>query len=874
MNGKTLGHYKVGEQLGRGGMGEVYVADDLNLNRKVALKFLPEAFTGDPERMARFEREAKVLASLNHHNIAAIYGLEQAEEKRFIVMELVEGETLAQRLGKGSLPVDEALGICRQIAEGLEAAHEKGVIHRDLKPANIMITEGDKVKILDFGLAKALSGEMQPVEASQSPTLTEAMTRPGIILGTAAYMSPEQAKGKAVDKRADIWAFGCILYECLAGKRAFEGETVTETLAAVLTREPEWERVPVQVRSLLSSCMEKNPAHRLRDLGDAWRLPEIAAEPAPVKRTWLAWSIAAALAVVAAIALWSPWRATQPPEQPLVRLDVDLGPDVSLSSSAAPDVIISPDGKRLVFVSKSRLFTRRLDQPNATELAGTEGASEPFFSPDSQWVAFFASNKLKKISVEGGAAIALCDAAAARGGSWGEDGSIIAALISGGGFLSRIPSAGGTPTPVTELAAGEATHRWPQVLPGGRAVLFTAHKSISGFDSANIEVMSFKDHRRKTLQRGATFGRYLPSGHLVYINKGTLFGMTFDLDKLEARGTPSPILEEVTSNPWGSAQYDFSQGGTLVYRSSKATSGLLTLQWLDAAGKTQPLPVKPALFTQPRLSPDGKLLTLAVSSGNDADIWTYDWHRDTMTRLTFGGGGYLFPAWSPDGRYVVFSGAGGIFWTRADGAGKPQPLIQSKNINYPWSFSPDGKRLAFSQSNPAGLYDLWTVPVEYQGGKLQAGKPESFLQTPASAVAPAFSPDGRWIAYTSLEGEIYVRAFPDKGGRWQISNGAAVLAIWSQNGRELFYRTEDQRIMVVTYKVKGDSFVADKPCLWTDRRLADTGLYQNLDITPDGKRFVVLMPPEGADQQRSQSHVTFLLNFFDELRRRLPTGAK
>jgi Tol biopolymer transport system component len=873
MIGKTLGHYLVGEQLGRGGMGEVYLADDLNLNRKVALKFLPDAFTGDPERMARFEREAKLLASLNHPNIAAIYGLEQAEGKRFLVLELVEGQTLAQRISKGPLPVEEALGVCRQIAEGLEAAHEKGVIHRDLKPANVMITTGDKVKILDFGLAKALSDEAQSVDSSQSPTITEAMTQPGVILGTAAYMSPEQAKGKSVDKRADIWAFGCILYECLTGKRVFEGETVTETLAAVLTRDPELEKVPAKMHPLLYRCLEKDPRKRLRDIGDAYPLLEGAPEAVPAKRPWLAWSVAAVLAIVAAIALWSLWHAAQPSAQPLVRLDVDLGPGVSLGSQYGTDVIISPDGNRLVFVSNSRLFTRHFDQPRAVELAGTEGAFEPFFSPDSQRVAFFAGGKLKSLSVEGGAVIALCDARGPLGGSWGQDGNIIAALASGRA-LSQIPSAGGTPTPVTELAQQEVTHCWPQILLGGGAVLFTAVTSIG----ANIEVMSLKDHRRKTLLKGGMYGRYLPSGHLVYINDRTLFAIPFDLDNLEVLGTPTPVLEGVSTSNIGYAQFDFSQGGTLVYRSSGGVSGLVTLQWLDGTGKTQPLPAEPGLFGQPHLSPDGKLLVLTILSESGSDIWTYDWQRDTMTRLTFGGGGFSHPVWSSDDRHVAFhSPKGGIFWTQADGTGKPQPLVQSNNQQYPGSFSPDGKRLAFTETNPQSGWDLWTVSVENQGGQLQAGKPEVFLKTPFIEVMPVFSPNGRWIAYMSDETgteEIYVRAFPDRGGKWMISNGGGMMALWSQNGRELFYRTADQRIMVVTYTVRGDSFVADKPRLWTEKRLADTSIYQNLDITPDGKRFMVLLPAEVAGEQQVQNHVTFLLNFFDELRRRVPTGSK
>jgi len=893
MIGNTLGHYQITSQLGKGGMGEVYQAKDQKLGRDIAIKVLPEEFAKNADRVARFQREAKLLASLNHPSIAAIYGLEESGGTNFLVLELVEGETLADQIKRGPITVEDSLKLALQIAEALEAAHEKGVVHRDLKPANIKVTPDGKVKVLDFGLAKAFAGEQVEMNLSNSPTLSNAATQQGLILGTAAYMSPEQARGEAVDKKADIWAFGVVLFEMLTGRGMFEGRTVSDTLAAVLMREPEWKRLPLnlhpRIRLLLERCLEKESRNRYGSISDArvdiqnalsdpsgvFVQPVTSLEPRMKLRMMLPWTVTAILAVVLAIALWTLWPAKRSSEQPLVRLDVDLGPDVSLGPTYGTDAIISPDGNRLVFVWKSRLFTRRLDQPKATELAGTEGADEPFFSPDSQWVAFFANNKLKKISVEGGASIALCDMKTTpAGGSWGEDGNIIAALTYMGP-LSRIPSAGGAPTPVTELAQGEATHRWPQILPGGKAVLFTAHTSTGGFDRANIEVMSFKDHRRKTLQRGGTYSRYLPSGHLVYINKGTLFAVPFDLDKLEVRGTPSPVLEEVASSTrYGSAQFDFSQGGTLVYRSGGAAGGLVTLQWLDGTGKTQPLPAKPGLFTRPHLSPDGKLLALAVTSESGSDIWTYDWQRDAMTRLTFGGGSFSFPVWSPDGRYVAFQGdAGDMFWTRADGAGNPQPLTQSKKQQFPWSFSPDGRRLAFAEGNPRGPMDLWTVPVENQGSQLRAGKPEIFLQSSANAVFPAFSPDGRWIAYMSNDSgtmEIYVRAFPDRGGKWLVSNNGGVLAVWSRNGRELFYRTADQRIMVVTYTAKGDSFVVDKPHLWTEKRLADTSTIQNLDITPDGKRFVVLLPAEGMEEQKPQNHVTFLQNFFDELRRRVP----
>jgi len=884
--GTRLGSYEVVAQIGAGGMGEVYQAHDTNLGRDVAIKVLPANFVNDPERLSRFQREARMLAALNHANIATIYGLEQSGGVTCLVMELVPGETLAERMKAGPLPMEEALKIAEQIAEALEAAHEKSIIHRDLKPANVKVTPEGKVKVLDFGLAKAFAGDAANEDISNSPTLSMAATMQGVILGTAAYMSPEQAKGKAVDKRTDIWAFGAVLYELLTGEAAFQGEDVGDILAEVVKAEPDWTRLPdatpPSIRTLLRRCLRKDKRQRLQDaagvrieIEDAIAAPKDVGATAPVAtpRSNLSRAVAAALAIITVVALWGWWRATRPVEQslqPLERLDVDLGSDVSLGSTYGADAILSPDGTRVVYVSQGRLFTRRLDQPTATELQETQGAFAPFFSPDGQWVAFFAPGKLKKISVEGGAAIALCDALAGRGGSWGDDGNIIAALDTSSG-LFRIPSAGGSPTPVTELQSGESTHRWPQVLPGGKAVLFTA-SSTGGYDGANIDVMSLADHRRKTLLRGGTFGRYLPSGHLIYLNRGTLFAVLFDMDRLEVRGTPSPVLNQVGYTTNGSALLDFSQTGTLIYRSGEAGGGLLTVQWLDAAGKTEPLLAKPDAYERPSLSPDGNKLAI-----NTTDIWVYEWQRDTMTRLTFGPARSIYPLWSPDGRYIVFQAPGGMFWTRSDGSGNPQPLTQSKNRQLPYSFSTDGKRLAFYELSPQTQDDIWTVPLESDGTGLRAGKPEPFLQTTFDERHGAFSPDGRWMAYDSNESgvyQVYVRAFPDKGGKWQISNSGGVYPVWSRNGRELFFRTEVNQIIVASYTVKGDSFVADKPRVWSEKRIVSVGLLANYDLAPDGKRIVALMPTETAEGQKAQSHVIFLENFFDEVRRRTVTQAK
>jgi serine/threonine protein kinase len=505
-SGTLLGHYRIVAMLGQGGMGVVYRAQDTKLGREVAIKVLPDSLAQDPDRLARFNREATLLASLNHPNIGHIYGV----ESQALVMELVHGETLNSLMKPGPLPIETVLDYAKQIAEALEAAHEKGIIHRDLKPANIMVTPAGVVKVLDFGLAKAeeLSSARDPAE---SPTAPVSFSRAGMVLGTAAYMSPEQARGAVVDKRTDIWAFGVVVYEMLTGKHLFAGEMTTDILSAVLTQEPEWDRVPSQAQRLLRRCLEKDPRQRLRDIGDArFLLEEAPTKATAAPRRILPWAVAAILAMI------------------------DLGPDVSL---ATPDnygssVIISPDGTRVVYKASvsggpPKLFTRRLDQPKATELSGTEGAVGPFFSPDGKWVGFGVGNKISKVSVEGGAVIPLSEVAPFGGARWGEGGNIIVEQIGKG--LVRISSDGGAPTPLTELASGELTHMDPQVLPGGQALLFVAGPFSNDIDKDNIDVVTLSDRHRKTLFHGGTSPHYLPSGHLVYASKGTLFGIPFDL---------------------------------------------------------------------------------------------------------------------------------------------------------------------------------------------------------------------------------------------------------------------------------------------------------------------------------------------------------
>ena len=878
--GTRLGPYEITALIGEGGMGKVWRAHHGALNRDDALKVLPEAFASDPERVARFRREAQVLASLNHPHIAHVHGLEQADGSQALVMELVEGPTLADRIADGAIAVDEALAIARQIAEALEAAHEQGIVHRDLKPANIKVRPDGTVKVLDFGLAKAMepAGGMS-ASVSMSPTITSPvmMTGVGVLLGTAAYMSPEQARGKAVDKRSDIWAFGCVLYEMLTGRRAFDGEDTADVLAAVLNKEPQLEKVPARMRRLLAKCLEKNPKRRLRDIGDAFLLLDEAPQPAPARAS-LAWAVAAVATLVAAVALWASWSAAPANPQPVTRVDLDLGADVPYSN-IGPTAVLSPDGVRLVIVSqesdgRSHLMTRRLDQSQSEELPGTEGAYAPFFSPDGQWVGFFAEGQIKKVRLDGGDPIFLGDAPAGRGASWGDGDIIVAALDTRSG-LTKLLASGGSVVPVTQVGQeyDEASKRWPQVLPGTNAVLFTTSTAAAYYEEASCGVASLQDGRsRIVLEHAGMYCRYLPSGHLVFVKRGTLFAVPFDLDRMEVRGgSPSALVEQLSYAPSsGWADFDIAGSGTLIYRSGSSSS-LTLLQWLDSSGKVEALRPQPAIYTYPRFSPDGRRLAVTMANGPTTDIWVYEVQRDTFTRLTRGAAVNSMPAWSPDGRYVVFSSGTAISWIRSDGAGNPQQLFQGKTpLTYP-SFSPDGMRVVFGEVNAKGGADIHILPISVEAGQLRPGKPELFLHAETNIPSAAFSPDGRWLAYSSTKTgvyEVYVRGYPDKGSEWPVSNSGGLLPVWSSNSGELFYRTDDQRIMVVSYTVREGEFVSDRPRVWSPVRLANQGNAMNYDLAPDG-RFAVQMPVvDSSATQVQRGHVTLVLNFFDDVRQR------
>jgi len=912
--GTRLGPYEIQSLLGAGGMGQVYRAIDTNLRRSVAIKVLPDGFAEDPDRLARFRREAEVLGALNCENIAQIYGLEKTADSVALVLELVEGETLADRITRGPIPIDEALPIARQIADALEAAHEQGIIHRDLKPANIKVRPDGTVKVLDFGLAKlseAGSGIREPgsvhAQLSLSPTITSParMTGIGVLLGTAAYMSPEQARGGSVDRRTDMWAFGCVLYEMLTAMRVFDGSTVSDALAAVLKTEPDLRTLPANtpapIRKLLRRCLEKDRKRRLDSAADA-RLEidegirpseETAVPGAAHARSagWprtLPWVVAGVLAtgLTVVVALWPPWR-TQASAVP-VRLSAELGADASLLTDQGPSAVISPDGEMLAFTAQpkegagSQLFVRRLRELQASVLPGTQGARNPFFSPDGQWIAFFAGGKLKKIATTGGAVVTLCDAQNGRGGDWGKDGTIVFSpnntlMVN----LLRVSAAGGTPEPATTLGTDETTHRWPQIIGGGKAVLYSAARTQTAWEEGTIIVQPLPAGPPKIVQRGGYFGRYVSSGHLLYVHDGTLFAEPFDVDRLEVTGKGVPVLENVTASPavTGGAQIAFSPSGTLVYVPAQRRALDAPIVWMNHDGKTTSLRATAANWANLSFSPDGRSFAMYINDGVQSDVWTYDLTRDTLSRVTFDSAEDSVPVWSADGRRIAFASnraeksATNIYWQRADGTGEPQRLTESKNNQVPTSWHPSGKFLAFYEQTPQNRLDLMILPMDGdEASGWKPGKPTVFLSTPFAEQFPVFSPDGHWLAYASNESgrnEVYVRPFPGPGGKWQISADGGVLARWSRAHNELMFESPDQRLMVVSYKVQGDSFVADKPRLWSPRPFESRAVGWDFDVHPDGERVAVAPTPETAAEAK-QDKVVFVLDFADDLRRLAP----
>jgi serine/threonine protein kinase/Tol biopolymer transport system component len=943
--GTRLGVYEVTAQIGEGGMGQVYRATDTKLKRQVAIKILPPSVAADRDRIARFQREAEVLASLNHPNIAAIYGLEESAGTTALVMELVDGDDLSVLIARGPIALPETLQIARQIADALEAAHEQGIIHRDLKPANIKVRADGTVKVLDFGLAKAMdpAGASSPSASAlaNSPTITSpAMpwrsghseqgrgTEMGMILGTAAYMSPEQAKGRAVDKRADIWAFGVVLYEMLTGRRAFEGEDVSDLLVAVLSKDVDLGVLPAgtppAVVTLIRRCITRDPKKRLRDIGDVRLMLEDPASldlavpasssttaPAPslvpVWRRVLPWAVAAALgvALVSALVTWAPWRSTPAPTPR--RLLVSLGADASLVTDRGAGAVLSPDGRMLAFSARqdnqTRLFIRKLDELQATPLAGTEGALYPFFSPNGQWIAFFAGAKLRKVSVVGGAAVDLCDIESGRGGTWVDDDTIIFSPSGGATTtLLRVPAAGGTPTPFGTLSEGATTQRWPQALPGGNTVLYLESPSTGTFEEANIVAASVPgDPSAKAgppivVMPGAYYGRYVPSGlaspkraereggHLLYMQQGRLFAVPFDPVRLEAVGQGVPAIEGLMwSATSGGAQVDVSREGTVAYVPGGVTVSLAnSLDWITRDGTSSGLRAARSQWANPRFSPDGRTIAMDISDGRQRDIWVYDWAQDTLTQLTFDAGSDTNPVWTPDGKRITFtsdrarSGSPrNLYWVSADGTGEVTRLTESPGEQYPASWHPSGRFLGFTENRGATGWDAMILPME--GDAVQgwtAGKPTVFLGTPVHEDTPMFSPDGRFVAYYSTEAggagyEVFVRPFPGPGGQWRASTNGGMYPRWSATTRELLWTDVAQfKVMFAPFSIAGNAFVPAKPQLWSPKGLswiADGNSYY--DVHPDGKR-VAVASNEG---EAVQDHVVIMSNFFDYLRTIAPT---
>jgi eukaryotic-like serine/threonine-protein kinase len=889
--GTRLGTYKIVSAIGYGGTGEVYRARDTRLDRDVAIKILADAVAADPERVARFQREAKVLASLNHPHIAAIYGLEDAEGVKALVMELVDGEDLARRLARGAIPVDEALPIAKQIADALEAAHEQGIIHRDLKPANITLRLDGTVKVLDFGLAKALEPVLTSADVAQSPTITTpAMTRIGVILGTAAYMSPEQARGAVVDKRSDIWAFGCVLYEMLTGQRAYGGKDVADTLAFIITKEPDWNALPadtpVAVRRLLRRCLHKDRKRRLADIADArleiddavasTRETRPAVSPFAAWRLVLAGTVAGLIIGVTTIAVvWNGRLAHTPTTGVVARLVIALPPGdrlgVALDRSR---LAISHDGSRVAFVASragtEQLFLRAMNSLETVPLAGTENAYSPFFSPDGQWIAFFAEDKLKKVSVAGGVPQILCDARVATSGNWGPNDAILFGQSLPTGIWA-VSAGGGTPHPITTTDPKENdTHGAPQFLSGGKTVLFS--RIISR--RREIVVQSLESSEQKVLVRGGDFPHYVPTGHLVFVEQGNLMAVRFDLVRLEVSGFPVVVLKGIGQSGSGQSDFAFSDEGALVYVAASAAAGQENrLVWVDRKGTEQLLPTPLRPYVRPRLSPDGQRIAVSFPDDNDAhQVWIYDLGSDRMRRLT-GEGSNLFPVWTRDGKRVIFrfsqlDGARpvNLVWQSADGGGPIETLVteeEPSTLSTPASASPDGTVLLYNRVAPT-FADVRTVPL--RGDR----QPQPYLQPAFSEGAAQLSPDGRWVAYVSNEFgryDIYVRSFSNPQMKWPISDGGGVEPVWARNGQELFYRSGDRMLAVDI--TTHPTFLPGKPrelFIGQFSRGSTAVGAAGYDVSLDGRRFLMVKPVGQAEA----TQINVVQNWFEELKRLVP----
>ena len=892
--------------IGVGGMGEVYRATDTRLKRDVAVKVLPAVLAGDPDRLARFQREAEVLASLNHPNIGGIHGLEESGGVTALVLELVEGPTLADRIAEGAIPIDEALPIAKQIAEALEAAHEQGIIHRDLKPANIKVRPDGTVKVLDFGLAKAIEPAGPSIaSAMNSPTITSpAMTAMGVILGTAAYMSPEQARGKAVDKRADIWAFGCILFEMLTGTRLFEGETVAVVLAGVLSASPDWSRLPrnlhPRIRLLLERCLERNPHNRYRDIGDArvdieqvladpataWPLSASAAAPLVTRRVaamWLAGIVAVAILIVSAMV--GNFRAT---ETRAVARFAYLLPEGQSFAGEGRVVAVAPDGSSIVYAAGDRLHRRLLGALEAEPIRGTEGSpTAPFFSPDGRSIGYLEGGpvrsprlRLRRIDVTGGTSVTVSDLSSFFGASWGADDSIVFGQADG---IWKVSASGGTPERLVAIQAGEQLHL-PQMLPDGKSVLFTLTAGVGDArwnDDARVVVQSLDTGQRDVIRTGASNARYMPTGHLLYVFGSVLFAIPYDVATHKVRGAPVPVVESVLRGAlypgsMGGAAYDVSDDGTLVYAPSRsARTGPSDVVAVDHVGKSDVLVRERRQYWRPAVSPDGERVVVEVATGlpgagDPIHLWMIDRRSASAQPFTFDGATNWAPVWSRDGQFIVFCSdrdkVFGIYRKSADGSREPELIHRSNLEVVTTSASPDGIA-AFSRGPQTGARDIWTVNLSDRSAT-------EFLATAAMEHMAMFSPDGKWIAYASNESgqtEVYVRPYPKVEGRVsRVSQDGGTAPIWAPDSSALYYRNAKGMLIAAPVQLGPVLTIGTaRPLFQVSSKFRPSGNTAAYDITPDGKRFVMTTLPDIADRTPEQIHV--VVNWSEELKQRVPT---
>ncbi len=873
--------YEIIKELGKGGMGEVYLAEDTNLKRQVAIKVLPQEFALDAERLARFEREARLLASLNHPNIATIYGLEKSDDQQFLVMELVGGDTLAERIEKGPLSVDESLEICKQIAEGLESAHEKGIIHRDLKPANVKITKDEKVKILDFGLAKAFHELPSEDELADSPTITAAMTKPGVILGTAAYMSPEQAKGKSADKRADIWAFGCILFECLTGKKAFGGNTITETIASILKDEPKWDSVPVNapgiVSFLLRRCLRKDVKKRLQDIGDARIEIEEAISEKPLaiptvarkvesKRFAISWRITGLLllftAILVGVTTW--WLTRSEITNPPRRFTIIPPSEAPLASDTGTDVAVSPDGKRLVYVASTgtstQLYMRLMSEFEFTPLIGTKNSRMPFFSPDGEWLGHYSTSnqKLMKIPLSGGKPVPLeiCSATSVFSAHWGSDDNIYFGSRLGFG-IRRVSARGGEPENITTTDSdnNEIAHDSPVLLPDGNTLLYAIRKK-EGHEESLIVAHDLKTGERRTLIKGGVNIQYVQTGHIAYNKAGTLLAAPFYLKRLKI-GDWVPIVDDIRAGGSLAAEFALSREGTLVYVSGM-TRIETYLTWIDNQGNETSLEETKNQNDQAEISPDGRYVALSIwdRTNRTNNIWIYDIQRRVNEQITYEGNNPSF-VWSPDGKSIAYiskkEGTEGIYLKSLEGERKTEELWTSNNQLSLSSWSPDGNRLAFV-SSASGNRDIWLYSFNDK-------KADPYLNTAFNETYPVFSPNGKWMAYTSNEQgplQIFVRSLvPGEEGKIYVDGGYSPK--WTISGDKLFYRSKN-RIMAVSVATSPKFQLLEQP----ESIYESSAKIWDYDVHPKDDRLLLMRQSE---EYEDRLQIRLVLNWFEELDR-------